>query len=477
MAKLKSGTRIYGTATIDTSVVVGSGVTITANGINVVGVVTATTFVGALTGTASSTTNIPNLTGAITSNNTTTSLGSFTSAQLATALTDETGSGANVFATSPTLVTPALGAATATSIVVSSGSTFTNGPILVGAATSTGTAAQRLQVTGGAYVSGSVGIGTTNPQYILTVTDTGTPATVGLTNCLADFTTTANSYGQINLRNTSTGTNASSDIIVTADTGNDTTNFVDLGINNSGFSVGSWTINGPTDGYLYTSSTNLSIGVAAAGKYLSFFTGGTLISNEKLRINDIGVGIGTTNPQATLQVGTGITMYGSTGIVSAVSYRGDGSQLTGVSGGVTVTDDTATNATRYILFDDVTSGTITGVNVSSSKLRFNPSSGTLSATVFTSLSDQTQKTNVRPVTNAIELVNQMRGVYYDWIDNHNKGSVGVIAQEMEQILPQVVTKDPNGLKSVSYGNIVGVLIEAIKEQQIRIEELEKKINA
>jgi len=77
--------------------------------VRVSGVVTATTFTGALTGTASSTTNIPNLTGAITSVGTATTLGSFTSAQLATALTDETGSGANVFATSPTLVTPALG--------------------------------------------------------------------------------------------------------------------------------------------------------------------------------------------------------------------------------------------------------------------------------------------------------------------------------------------------------------------------------
>ena len=129
----------------------------------VTGVVTATSgFVGNLTGTATSTTNIPNLTGAITSVNTTTSLGSFTSLQLATALTDETGSGSAVFATSPTLVTPVLGAASATSIVVSSGSTFTNGPILVGTATSTGTASQPLQVTGGAYVSGNLGIGTTN---------------------------------------------------------------------------------------------------------------------------------------------------------------------------------------------------------------------------------------------------------------------------------------------------------------------------
>ena len=137
--------------------------------INSSGIVTATTFVGAFTGTATSTTNIPNLTGAITSNNTTTSLGSFSSSDLATALTDETGSGSAVFATSPTLVTPVLGAANATSIVVSSGSTFTNGPILVGTGTSTGTASQRLQVTGGAYVSGSVGIGTTNPQAKLHV--------------------------------------------------------------------------------------------------------------------------------------------------------------------------------------------------------------------------------------------------------------------------------------------------------------------
>ncbi len=79
------------------------------NNASFAGIVTATTFSGALSGTATSTTNIPNLTGAITSNNTTTSLGSFTSSDLRTALTDETGSGSAVFATSPTLVTPVLG--------------------------------------------------------------------------------------------------------------------------------------------------------------------------------------------------------------------------------------------------------------------------------------------------------------------------------------------------------------------------------
>ena len=106
---------------------VGTGVTISG------GIVTATSFVGPLTGTAATTTNIPNLTGAIISNNTTTSLGSFTSAQLATALSDETGSGVNVFATSPTLITPVLGSATATSIVVGSGVTINSGGITVSA--------------------------------------------------------------------------------------------------------------------------------------------------------------------------------------------------------------------------------------------------------------------------------------------------------------------------------------------------------
>ena len=98
-----------------------SKLTVSGN-VNVSGVVSATTFVGALNGNAGSattTTNIPNLTGAIISNNTTTSLGSFTSANLSAALTDGTGSGSAVFATSPTLVTPILGIASATSLNVS----------------------------------------------------------------------------------------------------------------------------------------------------------------------------------------------------------------------------------------------------------------------------------------------------------------------------------------------------------------------
>jgi hypothetical protein len=138
----------------------------------IAGIITATTFVGALTGTASSTTNIPNLTGAITSVGTATTLGSFSSANLSAALTDETGSGAAVFATSPTLVTPVLGAASATSIEVSGSvnvGTALSSPTVKAAtiqhsnatnaatidASGNITAAQNLTISGNLYVNGS----------------------------------------------------------------------------------------------------------------------------------------------------------------------------------------------------------------------------------------------------------------------------------------------------------------------------------
>ena len=103
--------------------------------------------------------------------------------------------------------------------------------------------------------------------------------------------------------------------------------------------------------------------------------------------------------------------------------------------------------------------------------RFNPSTGQLSATDFNSTSDATLKDNVIDIENALNLVSQMRGVRYTWKDNGIAG-VGVIAQEIEQVLPEVVS-DNGDHKSVSYGNVVGVLIEAIKELKAEVEELKK----
>ena len=93
-------------------------------------------------------------------------------------------------------------------------------------------------------------------------------------------------------------------------------------------------------------------------------------------------------------------------------------------------------------------------------------------------SDRRKKTDIVTIEDALEKVKSMRGVFYTKIDESEKGrQVGVIAQEMHEVLPEAVTYasdvDEYGVK---YGNIVGVLIEAIKEQQKEIDELKAKLN-
>jgi hypothetical protein len=87
-------------------------------------------------------------------------------------------------------------------------------------------------------------------------------------------------------------------------------------------------------------------------------------------------------------------------------------------------------------------------------------------------SDARVKDNIQPIENALEKVISLRGVSYNRKDTDDKSrKIGVIAQEVLPIIPEVVSKDQNGNYSVSYGNMVGLLIEAVKEQQKQIEEL------
>ena len=91
----------------------------------------------------------------------------------------------------------------------------------------------------------------------------------------------------------------------------------------------------------------------------------------------------------------------------------------------------------------------------------------------TAYSDIRFKHNVETITNAVDTVNNLRGVMFE---KDNRHSTGVIAQEVEAVFPEVVHTNPEGLKSVAYGNIVGLLIEAVKEQQIQITSLKEEIN-
>ena len=102
--------------------------------------------------------------------------------------------------------------------------------------------------------------------------------------------------------------------------------------------------------------------------------------------------------------------------------------------------------------------------------------GTVNAGNFNSTSDATLKTNVETLTGSLDAVKAMRGVSFDWIES-GKSEVGVIAQEVEEVIPDLVNTNEQGIKSVKYGNIVAVLIEAIKEQQEQIDELKAQLNS
>ena len=91
-------------------------------------------------------------------------------------------------------------------------------------------------------------------------------------------------------------------------------------------------------------------------------------------------------------------------------------------------------------------------------------------------SDISVKDNIEEISNAVEKIKQIRGVTFTRKDSEDKSRrAGVIAQEVQKVLPEVITEKEDGTLMVSYGNLASLLIQAIKEQQAKIEELESII--
>lgn len=93
-------------------------------------------------------------------------------------------------------------------------------------------------------------------------------------------------------------------------------------------------------------------------------------------------------------------------------------------------------------------------------------------------SDSRVKDNIEVIPNALDKISKVRGVTFTRNDYEDKEKrhTGVIAQELLEVLPEAVTKDSDGMYSVSYGNLAGLFIEAIKEQQTQIDELKELVN-
>jgi len=145
----------------------------------------------------------------------------------------------------------------------------------------------------------------------------------------------------------------------------------------------------------------------------------------------------------------------------------NGTQWDSIGGGSEIQNETASSSDFYPTLADSTSGDLEVAYVSDTKLFYQPSTGTLNATEFNSLSDVSVKTNVNEITSGLDVVNAIAGVEFDWKDNGNH-SAGVIAQELEKVLPHLVSTSSEGMKSVNYAGLTAYLLSAVKELSSKV---------
>jgi len=131
----------------------------------------------------------------------------------------------------------------------------------------------------------------------------------------------------------------------------------------------------------------------------------------------------------------------------------------------------SSNANGSLLF--ASSGNV-GIGTSTPGYKLTVSGEIFATGNIIAFSDQLLKSDVSTVSNALDKVNALRGVYYTMTKTGKRG-VGVIAQEVQQVLPEIVESKEDYL-GVAYGNIAGVFIEAIKELSEKVRLLEDKLN-
>jgi hypothetical protein len=194
-----------------------------------------------------------------------------------------------------------------------------------------------------------------------------------------------------------------------------------------------------------------------------------------------------------LAIGTNVQAYNSTlAAVAGGTYSGDDSITTIgtiTAGSVTaiLPSGTISGSSQVVLSSTTGGGTSANVQFGSLGIGMAASgtSGRIDATndiVAYSSSDIRFKENITPIDSPLNKITKIGGYTYDWkeenkIEHGYEGNdIGVIAQEIEEVLPQLVQTRESGYKAVKYDKLVALLIEGIKEQQSQIEELTNRIN-
>ena len=314
-----------------------------------------------------------------------------------------------------------------------------NNGVALGNATSIGFVANATAVGSGSSVSGSAANSTaigynaaaTLPNEIILGDRSSTALSVGIgtetfsfsnrEKFLVDAGTSGsvnaivgrgnnNNYLQLNIQNQNSGAVASSDVVATADNGNESVNYIDMGINSSNYSA-TGILGGSNNAYLYSTGNDFVIGNSTNNKSLIFYTATSSTNTERMRITGAGLIPGQDNAYTL-----------------------------------------GNNSTRW--------------------------SAVWSANGTIQTSDIRLKKNIEPLSYGLKEVLRLQPVSYDWKDNSGQHKIGLIAQEVKKIVPQVVSGDEQKENlGMNYAELVPVLINAIKEQQQQIEALKKQLEA
>ena len=336
---------------------------------------------------------------------------------------------------------------------------------------------------GGTHNGARVGIGTTSPSSSLHLYDsTGTSSTATGTTLLTLDNYVGSDLNQqktfIDFRLFDDNTNETPQVRIGAEVGANT-------------DANTQEMEGEGAFVVYTNDTSGSSGTATG-------------LNERLRVSSNGnVGIDDNNPSEKLSIGGGsirvqdvgqYIYFGTNasvkiGTVSGNSndlYLGSADDLNMESNYIRFWRDGYYGSTEYgrLAFSDdswlCTGGSshYLGIGTTGPSERLHVSGNILATGNIIANSDISLKDNITPIPNALDKVLQIRGVTYNRNDiEDNPKHVGVIAQEVEKVLPEVVSQGEDGIKSVAYGNMVSLLIEAIKEQQEQIDMLKEKLES
>jgi len=172
------------------------------------------------------------------------------------------------------------------------------------------------------------------------------------------------------------------------------------------------------------------------------------------------------------------TLPSADGTASQAIVTNGSGVLSFAAAGASLTDNTTDANQNFVTLTTLSSGFLTSSRVSTTKLTFQPSTGTLtttalSAVTITETSSIAYKENVNPIEDALEKILQLTGVIYDRKDGSRDREPGLIAEEVEKIIPNVITYRDGKIDGITYTKIVAYLIESVKTLNTKLELMKK----